>query len=103
MIEPNRNNWQKFTDNVYHSFILAEPKTTVHQQMPVFQIEFFLQQAIQKNKTVTIWLKGQDQQEYAVTGKIKASWSQPQKFLLTDQNSNPVLVASKKIKFLELA
>jgi hypothetical protein len=103
MIELKRNNWQKFTDNVYRSFVLAEPKSIVHQQMPTFQIEFFLQQAIKKNKAVTIWLKGQNQQEYAATGKIKASRQQPQKFLLINQNLNPVLVASQKIKFLELA
>lgn len=104
MIDIQQNNWHRFTAVVQKSLVTIKLNSNfkLHPQMPDFQIELFIQQAIQKNKTITIWLKDALGNEHAITGNLSSSLHQPHTFLLIDQNKIPTLVAFKNIKFLKL-
>ncbi|WP_281164853.1 hypothetical protein [Liquorilactobacillus sicerae] len=104
MIDIQQNNWQKFTAVVQRNLATVNfnPNSKLHPQMPDFQIKLFIQQAFQKNKTITIWLQDAVGNEHAVTGKLRSSLHRPQTFLLVDQNAIPTLVTFKNIKFLKL-
>ncbi|KRL38651.1 hypothetical protein [Liquorilactobacillus uvarum] len=105
MLELKKTTFQQLTHTLQNQFTLAEVKKhSSLRQMPEFQLNFFIDQAIKKHKMVKLCLLDPKNDEFLVTGYITHNRDKKNYFKLdTSSTSISYLVNLKQIKYVALA
>ncbi|KRM96579.1 hypothetical protein FC19_GL000876 [Liquorilactobacillus aquaticus DSM 21051] len=105
MLELKKTTFQQLTHTLQNQFNLVEVnKTSSFQQMPKFQLNFFIEQASQKHKMIKMCLLDNKNNEFLATGYIACSRSKKNYFKLDSFSTNiSYLVNLEQIKYVSLA
>ncbi|GAJ25270.1 hypothetical protein JCM15457_126 [Liquorilactobacillus sucicola DSM 21376 = JCM 15457] len=105
MLELKKTTFQQLTQTLQSQFATAEPKKdSFLQQMPKFQLNFFINQAIQKHSLIKLCLLDTHKNEFFATGYINRSKDKKNYFKLDTLTTNiSFLVNLEQIKYLSLA
>ncbi|GAB5052353.1 hypothetical protein [Pediococcus ethanolidurans] len=98
-LQQNHNRMTRFVQNSYQKLFSEPSLNGIEPQMPLFQVNSFLNQAINKNYTVTIQINA-NETIYETTGTLTKITDE--RFILTNSHKNVTyLLGNADIRFIK--